>query len=337
VNTFTINNWQRIVAAVVTVTTISFTNAASAQLRGGGDSFAEPLYQRYSREYERQTGEKFKYTIIGSGGGIRLFINKSIDLGATNLIPTPIDQNQMEDGLLMVPTGGSAVAIVYNLQDVSTDVKLSRENLAQIFTGKISNWKQINPSFPNKKIQVVVCADNCGTSFILSKYLQKITGGKIAASRKPNWGFNVFSAFPEDSRIAGEVRRIDGAIGYVQRNFALANNLSIASIENQTGRYVQPTLEETQKALVNVKFKEDFTTEDVNDPQDGYPLVSLTWLLVNKQYPNPDILKATKNLLNWILTNGQEFNEELDYTKIPEDVAKKVKETVNNELRLRPF
>jgi phosphate transport system substrate-binding protein len=337
--TFPINNWQKMLTATLTITTISFsTNAAWAQLlRGAGDSFAEPLYQRYSQEYEQQTGEKFKYTTIGSGGGIRLFMKKSIDLGGSSLIPTPIEQNQMEDGLLMVPTGGGALAIVYNLQNLIREVKLSREQLAQIFTGKINNWQQINPSFPNQKIQVIVGSDNSATSFILTKYLNQITGGKIPASRNPDWGFKVFSAFPGDSGIAGEVRRIDGAIGYVQTNFAVANNLSIASIENKTGRYVKPTLAETKKALGNVKFNDDFTTEDIKDPEDGYPLVSLTWLLVYKKYLNPDTLKATKNLLLWILTKGQAFNEELEYTKIPENVTPKVIESVNNELKLLPY
>ncbi|XWK90152.1 MAG: phosphate ABC transporter substrate-binding protein PstS [Phormidium sp.] len=334
----TINNWQKKLTATLTITTISLTsNAVWAQLRGGGDSFAEPLYQRYSKEYEQQTGERFKYTTIGSGGGIRLFARKSIDFGGSSLIPTPIEQNQMEDGLLMVPTGGGALAIVYNLQNVTKQVKLSREQLAKIFTGQINNWQQIDSSFPNQRIQVVVCSGNCATSFILSKYLNKITKGKIPASRNPNWGFQVYSAFPEDSGIAGEVRRIDGAIGYVQSSFATANNLSVASIENQKGRYVQPTLAETKKALANVKFNEDFTTEDIQDPEEGYPLVSLTWLLVSKKYLNPDTMKATQNLLTWILTKGQEFNEQLEYTRIPEDVAQRAIEAVKTQMSIRPY
>jgi len=337
--TFTISNWQKILTATLTITTIYLTNnAAWAQLlRGAGDSFAEPLYQRYSREYEQQTGEKFKYTTIGSGGGIRLFMKKSIDFGGSSLIPTPIEQNQMEDGLLMVPTGGGALAIVYNLQNVTREVKLSRAQLAKIFTGQLTNWQEINSTFPNQKIQVIVCSDNCATSFILTKYLNKITGGKVPASRNPEWEFKAFASFPEDSGIAGEVRRIDGAIGYVQSNFAVANNLSIASIENQKGRYVQPTLAETKKALANVKFNDDFTTEDIKDPESGYPLVSLTWLLVYKKYLNPDTLKATQNLLIWILTKGQTFNEQLEYTRIPEDVTQKAIEAVNNQLTIQPY
>lgn len=334
--TFTISNWQRIVAATLTATTIAFTNnAAWAQLlKGAGASFSQPLYQRYSAEYERETGLKFQYTAVGSGGGIRLFANQTVDFGGTTLIPTPIEQNQMKDGLLMVPTGGGAIAIVYNLEDVTADVKLSRQQLAQIFTGQISNWNQVDSRFPNKKIQVVVQSDS-GTTLTLTRYLRKITGGKIEATREPNWGFRVFAALPQDSAVAAEVRRIDGAIGYVQTNFARQNNLPTARIENRAGRYVTPTLAETEKALANIKFNDDFTTEDIDDPENGYPLVSLSWLLFPEKYPNEALVQANKNLLIWILTKGQNFNRELEYTKLPEDVAQKVIETANNQFRVR--
>jgi phosphate transport system substrate-binding protein len=243
----------------------------------------------------------------------------------------------MKDGVLMVPTGGGSIAIVYNLQNVITDVKLSRDKLAKIFTGQITNWQQINPRFPNKDIKVVVCSGSCSTSFILTKYLRKITQGKITASRQPNWEFKVYATFPQDSGIVGEVRRIDGAIGYVSTNIALKNNLSIASIENTNMRYVQPTLEETKKALASIKFNDDFTIENIDNFQDGYPLVSLTWLMVYQRYLRQDMLEANKKLLTWILTNGQAFNENLGYTKIPEDVTSKIIENVNYQLRVTTY
>jgi phosphate transport system substrate-binding protein len=338
VKTFTIVHWQTVFAALSLTTITLTTNPAAAQvLRGTGDSFAAPLYQGYSKEYERQTGEKFRYTVVGSAGGIRLFANKSVDFAGTSLIPTPIEQNQFKAGLLMIPTGGGAIAIIYNLQDVSAEVQLSRDTLAKIFTGQISNWQQVNPRFPNKKIQVVVNSQSSGTNFTLTKYLRKITGGKIEASRNPNWGFQVFSAFDEDSSIAGEVVRVDGAIGYVQTSFAHQRDLRIAQIENRARRYVKPTLKETEKALAKIKFNDDFTTEDIIDPEDGYPLVSLSWLLFSKEYANQDILEKNRKLVTWILTQGQELNQQSEYTKIPKDVANKIMETAKSEMRVRPF
>jgi len=167
--------------------------------------------------------------------------------------------------------------------------------------------------------------------------LNKISGGKIEASREPDWGFDIFAARPQDSGVAAEVRRIDGAIGYVQSGVAQRNNLPVARLENQAGRYVKPTLDETKKALENVTFNDDFTTDNINDPEEGYPLVSLTWLLIYKRYSNQTQVLETQDVLRWIMTRGQEFNQELEYTRIPEDVAQKVIETVNTELKVRPY
>ena len=332
-------NWSKFLAVGLTATIIPFTTSAvyAEVLKGFGASFPEPLYQRYSTEYEQETGKMFEYRAIGSGGGIRKFMERTVDFGATTLIPTPIEENQVEDGFLMVPTGGGAVAIVYNLKDVPTNIKLSREKLAKIFTGQIGNWKQVNPSLPNKEIQVIVRSDSSGATFVLTKYLNTISGGKIEASREPDWGFDIFSARPQDSGVAAEVQRIDGAIGYVQSGVAQRYNLPVARLENKAGDYVKPTLDETKKALANVTFNDNFTTDNINDPEEGYPLVSLTWLLVYKRYPNQTIVQDTQDLLRWIVTRGQEFNEELEYTRIPEDVAQKVIETVNTELKVRPY
>ena len=99
--TFTFRNWQAFIDTAIAATSITFNiNAESAQLlRGGGASIPQTLFERYQKEYEQETGQKFKYTVVGSGGGIRLFSNQSIDFGATTLIPTPIEQNQMDRGM----------------------------------------------------------------------------------------------------------------------------------------------------------------------------------------------------------------------------------------------
>jgi len=366
--TFWRNQYKQIIAAIVMATSIVFgINGADAQeiegqvieeavsqscknhsngsilssedtaIKGAGASFPQILYQRYRTEYESDKGVDFNYTSVGSGGGIRLFTNESINVGSSTLIPTPIERNQMEEGLLMIPTAGGSVAIVYNLQNVTNDIKISREKLAKIFTGEISNWSQVSPRLPNIEIQVVVRSDESGTSLILTKYLHEITGGEVIASRKPNWGADVFAARAQDSGVAAEVRRIDGAIGYVQTSFAAQSGLAIARLENQAGDFVRPNVEETQKALANIEFNEDLTTNSIDDPNEGYPLVSLTWLLIYEKYATEELLQSTQNLVCWILTDGQEFNEEEGYTKIPADIAKRAIEIINNKLKVRPY
>ena len=314
------------------------SNAVNAQsIKGAGASFPEILYERYRQEYQQTTGNNFKYSAIGSGGGIRFFINQNVDVGSSTLIPTPIEKSQMEDGLITIPTAGGAIAIVYNLQNVTQDLKLSRKQLAKIFTGEIGNWSQISPKLPNKKIQVVTRSDNSGTTFLLTRYLNQLSEGKMAASRKPDWGFELYAQKAQDSGVAGEVRRVDGAIGYVQASFAVENDLPMARIENLAGDFVRPTVAETKKALANIKFNEDFTLASSKEPEDGYPLVGLTWLLIYQKYPTETALKSTQEFITWVLTEGQEFNEDLEYTTIPEEVAQRAIDLVNNKLKVRPY
>ena len=334
------SSWSRkLVTAIVTATAFTLmplgVNAQSIRVKGS--SFPEILYERYQSEYQQDTGVNLRYRALGSGRGIRLFISQLTDMGSSTLIPTPIEQAQMRDGLVMVPTAGGAIAIVYNLQNVSGKVKLSREQLVGIFTGDIGNWSQIHPRLPNRQINVVTRSDNSGTTFLLTKYLNKLSGGLIKASRQPDWGFELYAQRPQDSGVAAEVRRIDGAIGYVQSAFATQNDLPVAELENRSGRYVKPTVEETKKALANVQFNEDFTLDRFEEPEDGYPLVGLTWLLMYQKYESETALQSAQNFVNWVLTKGQEFNEEEEYSRIPEETAVKVREFINNQLKVRPY
>lgn len=345
---FLSEKWERQILAITTtaiarlgLSLIAFTFASDAvnaqSIKGAGASFPATLYERYREEYQKETGIDFKYSSIGSGGGIRFFINQRVDVGSSTLIPTPIEKSQMEDGLVTIPTAGGAIAIVYNLQNVSTDIKLSRKQLTKIFTGEIGNWSQVSSRLPNKKIQVVTRSDNSGTTFLLTRYLNQVSEGKIAASRKPNWGFELYAQRAQDSGVAGEVRRIDGAIGYVQASFAVENDLPMARLENLAGDYVRPSVEETDKALANIKFNEDFTLTSSKEPEDGYPLVGLTWLLLYQKYPSEASLKSTQDFITWVLTKGQEFNEDVEYTTIPEEITQKAIDLVNNDLKVRPY
>ncbi len=327
-----------IAATVLTTTTTLIPNLVNAQsIKGAGASFPQILYDRYRQEYQKDTGNNFKYSAIGSGGGIRFFINKNVDVGSSTLIPTPIEKSQMEDGLFTIPTAGGAIAIVYNLQNVTTDIKLSRQQLTKIFTGEIGNWSQISPRLPNKKIQVITRSDNSGTTFLLTRYLNKVSEGKIKASRQPDWGFGLYAQKAQDSGVAGEVRRVDGAIGYVQASFAVENDLPMARIENLAGDYVRPTVEETKKALASIKFNEDFTIANFSEIENGYPLVGLTWLLVYQKYKNETALKSTQEFITWVLTKGQEFNEDLEYTQIPQEIGQKAIDLINKQLKVRPY
>ena len=124
-----------------------------------------------------------------------------------------------------------------------------------------------------------------------------------------------------------------GAIGYVQDTYARQNKLQTAFIQNKAGRFVDPSLAEAEKALAGETFPADFRLVEGN-PNDGYPIVGLTWLLIYKQYP-PAKAEAIKKMVNWVMTTGQGINKQLEYTTIPSATAQKVVQTVNQTVVAR--
>lgn len=332
---FSINTLRNTLTFSAVTVAISFGVAGEGiaqSLNGAGASFPAPLYQRYFAEYKKATGVTVNYNSVGSGAGIRQFIGETVDFGASDVPPSSSEKGQMKRGVLLVPTAGGAVAVVYNLSGVS-NVQISRDALGKIFSGQITNWNQVSSGLPNKPIRVVVRADGSGTTEIFTSHLSAISSifrSKIGASKEPNWGFQVLKG-PKNDGVAALVKQTDGAIGYVQDTYARQNegaNLKTAKIQNKAGRYVDPSLAEANKALASAKFNTDFTAE-VSDPGDGYPIVGMTWLLLYNDYKDDTKAAAVKKLVNWILTSGQQINDDLEFTKLPASVAQKAKDAVN--------
>jgi phosphate transport system substrate-binding protein len=315
------------VSFVATGVLVVTTGDAFAQkLNGAGATFPAPLYQRYFSDYQKQTGVTVNYNAVGSGAGIRQFIAGTVDFGASDAAPSSSEKGQMKNGLILVPTAGGAVAVVYNLAGVN-NVQLTRDELGKIFSGQITNWNQVDSKLPNKPIKVVVRADGSGTTEVFTSALSAISPtfkSRVGTSKEPNWGFTVLKG-PKNDGVAALVKQNDGAIGYVQDTFARKNEgatLRTAKVQNKAGKFVEPSLAEANNAMRGITFNPDFTA-NVDDPAQGYPIVGITWLLVKTDYGDAKKAAEIKKLVKWILTTGQSINNQLEYTRIPPVVAQR--------------
>jgi phosphate transport system substrate-binding protein len=243
-------------AIAVAVSLGAAGQAIAGSLSGAGATFPAPLYQRYFSEYQKATGTTVNYNAVGSGAGIRQFIGGTVDFGATDVPPSASEKGQMKNGVLLVPTAGGAVAVVYNLPG-SKGVKISRQMLPKIFSGEITNWKQVDKSLPDKPIRVVVRADGSGTTEIFTSHLAAASPAfksKVGASKEPNWGFQVLKG-PKNDGVAALVKQTEGAIGYVQDTYARKNEgptMQTAKIQNKAGQFVEPSLKEANNAIAEV-------------------------------------------------------------------------------------
>jgi phosphate transport system substrate-binding protein len=328
------SNFARIgTVAAVTVSVFGSQLVAMAEttLSGAGATFPQPLYEKYAREIRKSLPDlKINYQGIGSGGGIKQTIAGTVDFGASDAAMTDAEMAKVKGGVILVPTAGGAVSVAYNLPGVK-NLKLSNAVLAGIFTGKIDNWNDAqiakdNPGakLPSTAIKQAVRADSSGTSFIFTNHISSVSPefkSAVGPSKEPRWPSS-FLKGKGNPGVAGLLKQTPGSIGYVEYDFALKNGLSSALVQNGSGKFVAPNLKTANQALSDVVFPENFRVFDVNSPQ-GYPIVGLTWLLIPKQQRNPEKAKAVKAMVKWILTEGQQLNDNLNYTSIPSAVAQR--------------
>jgi phosphate transport system substrate-binding protein len=314
-------------------------SAAQAQkLTGAGASFPYPIYSKWFGEYSgAHPGVEINYQSIGSGGGIRQVTSGLVDFGASDMPMTDDMLASSKVKLVHLPTVLGAVVPVYNVPGVS-DIRFSGDVLADIYIGRISNWNdgriaKDNPGvkLPDQKIIVVHRSDASGTSFIFTDYLSKVSSDWANGPGKgtsPGWPVGVGGKGNEG--VAGLVRQMPGAIGYVELIYALQNHIAFGSIKNASGNWVKASIEGVTDAAATIKsMPADYRVSITNAPgANAYPISSFTYLLIPETGSNEANRKVLKDLLSWILKSGESEVSSLSYAPLPEALAQKELNTV---------
>lgn len=309
-------------------------------LNGAGATFPNPMYSKWFSEYHKiHSDVQVNYQPIGSGGGIRQVTAGTVDFGASDM---PMTDKQLQEAkalnILNIPTVLGAVVPAYNIPGVTGEVKFTPDALAGIFLGKISKWNDkaitsANPgvNFPDKEIIVVHRSDGSGTTFIWTDYLSKISPewkGQVGADTSVKWPVGLGQKGNEG--VAGSLRQMSGAIGYVELIYAIQNNIPYGSVRNATGAFIKASLEGVTAAAASApKMPADFRVSITNAPgKDAYPISSFTWLLIPAQSKDAAKGKIIADFLNWMVTDGQKMTSALAYAPLPDNVAAKVKDAI---------
>lgn len=304
-------------------------------LIGAGATFPYPLYSKMFYNYHQKTGIKVNYQSVGSGAGIQQIQNKIVDFGASDAPMSDKEMKQSPGYIVHIPTCLGAVVITYNLPGKPT-LKFTPEVLADIFLGKITKWNDskiasINPNvkLPSLPISVIHRSDGSGTTYIFSDYLTKISSdweSKVGKGKSLKWPIGLGAKGNEG--VSGFVKQTPGSIGYVELAYAFQNKMPKASLQNASGNFIAPTLASISAAADIDNMPKDLRVSITNtSAPEGYPISSFSYILVyqNQSYDNRTQAKAqaTINLIDWMIHEGQEFNESLKYGKLPEKVVKK--------------
>jgi phosphate transport system substrate-binding protein len=322
-------------AALALVGTGLFVQKASAQqISGAGATFPAPLYQRWSVEFNKiQPTVKVNYQSVGSGAGVKNFIQGVVDFGASDAAMNDQEIAKVPQGAVLLPATAGEIVFAYNLPGVN-DIKLSREVMAGIYLGTVTHWNdpaivKENPTLtlPNLAIQVAYRSDGSGTTYVFTQHLSAISpkfNDEIGTDKSVTFPAGVGGKGNEG--VTALIKQSPGTIGYVEYGYAKDNGLSMAMLQNKSGNFIAPNIASGRETLANVKLPENLRVWPV-DPEGAqdYPIVSFTWLLCYKKYADEGKLKALKDFINWSLVEGQKFSEELGYIPLPESVVEKSK------------
>ena len=324
-----------------------FSTISLSQINGSGSTLVRLLYEEMFRHYELLTEVKVNYIAIGSGEGVQEFLEQSLDFAATDMFLTNIQQAQVAitepsgvpNTVLHIPIAITAVVLAYNFEPFQEipELTLNGDVLAKIFLGEVRFWNDeaivaLNPSkeLPNLPIFVVHRNDVSGTTSIFVDYLSKVSerwaqemgSGPLGVV---NWP--VGSSENSNINSAEMIRQIPGAIGYIALSEAKQAKLDFAQLQNAAGNIVSPTIE-ALTAAAEVEIPDNLRVSITNTAQEqSWPITGLTWLLLyqDQNYAGRALYQAeqVKSLVNWMLTDGQNLNKNLDYAPVTQEIQTK--------------
>jgi phosphate transport system substrate-binding protein len=316
----------------------SWSASAATQLQGAGATFPAPLYQRWIAEYTKTNPDvQINYQGIGSGAGIKQFTQNLVSFGASDAAMTDKEIAAVKQGVVLIPATAGSIVLAYNLPDVDT-LKLSRETYVGIFLGKIKKWNdpaitKTNEGVKLPDLSITACerSDGSGTNFVFTKHLSAISpefNDKVGFGTSVTWPVGV--AGKGNDGVTALIKQNRGAIGYVEYGYAIHNKLPFAALQNKAGEFVTATTASGAATLATTQFPPNLLRAWPSDPdcKDCYPIATFTWLLLYKKYDNAAIGEAVKKFVNWGLTDGQQFSEQLGYIPLPKEIADKTLEAL---------
>jgi len=317
----------------------SIASAGALLVNGAGATFPNPIYSKWFDEYHKKNGDiEINYQSVGSGAGIKQVTDGTVDFGASD---GPMNDDQLKAfqekhgfGILHFPTVLGADVPTYNIPGVTATLNFTPETLAGIFLGKITKWNDPaivatnkGVTLPGNDIVVVHRSDGSGTTYIWTDYLSKVSQewkDKVGKGTSVNWPVGLGGKGNEG--VTGQIKNAPNSIGYVELIYAVSNNIPYGTVKNSSGVFVKADLAGVSAAAAAVAkaMPDDFRVSITNPPgKTAYPIASFTWLLIPEKFSDSAKRDAIKGFVKWMLTDGQNYAEQLSYAKLPKEVIAK--------------
>jgi phosphate transport system substrate-binding protein len=341
----------------------------SVTINGAGATFPSPLIDTWRVEYQSvNPNVNINYQSIGSGGGVRQFTERTVDFGASDAPLTEEETQNLPSTPVHIPETIGSVVAAYNIPGIDKGLKLTGPVLADIFAGKIVRWDdprivELNPGIPlpSADILTVHRSDGSGTTFIWTSYLSQVSpewNQTIGAGKSVQWTVGLGASGNEG--VSNTILSTPNSIGYVELTYALTTDMDYASLMNNAGNFVEPTVASTQATVQNAIVMngtgtgnntisstsgsaislpggdQSWTHVSLLDAPgaDSYPIASFSYLLLYKELStNLDSLEKAQALtqfINWAITGGQQFSSPLHYVPLPDSVVQHNQQTLRS-------
>ncbi|PHS59047.1 MAG: phosphate ABC transporter substrate-binding protein PstS [Sulfurimonas sp.] len=320
-------------AALVVSATISSSFAAD-KINGAGASFPAPLYYGWAYVYKKDTQNRVNYQSIGSGGGIKQITKRIVDFGASD---KPLNSNKLQKAkLFQFPAVIGSIVVALNVSGIAdSKLKLSNENVADIFSGKISKWNDAKIAkdnsglnLPNQKIVVVHRSDGSGTTYNFTYYLSgssKSWKENYGTGKAVDWAVGIGGKGNEG--VANLVKQTPNSIGYIENTYKEKNHLSAAVLQTASGKWVVANDENFKAAAKYASWSKENNFYAMLSLQPGdtsYPIVAATFILLPKEK-----VKMNKKIIKFYeysFKNGDKQAKKLGYIPLPEDTKNMIRE-----------
>jgi phosphate transport system substrate-binding protein len=314
------------------------SSSGRLSVTGAGSSFAAPIFTAWMKTYGAEHPELgLSYESVGSSEGVARFVTGKVDIGATDAPIKDADRAKAAERAgrapHQIPVTGGMIAVTYNVPAIGRTLNLPRDVYADIFLGRITRWDDpriaaANPGtpLPAKLIQVVARQDGSGTTFAFTNHLAAISADWAAGpgvGNKIDWPGGAMLVRGNEG-VSQRVKLTEGSIGYVEAGFARRLNLPMAWLENRAGGLVLPQAETGSRALAGGS---DAVPDDlaitITDPEGSrsYPIVTFTWALLDHDYNDPAKTQAVRDLVRWMLVDGQQQAADMGYVPLPQNLV----------------
>jgi len=274
---------------------------AAPEVKIDGSSTVYPVTEAVAEEFQKSKKGAIRVTvgISGTGGGFKKFCRGETDISNAS---RPILAQEMEAcraagiDYIELPIAFDALAVVINPQNTWADV-LTIDDLKKMWEpaaqGKITNWKQVRPEWPDAKLSLYGAGADSGTF----DYFTEAVVGKAKSSRGD------FTASEDDNILVQGVSGDKYALGFFGFAYVHENpgKVKAAKIVNpKTGKAVEPSMDH----VVDGSYQ---------------PLSRPLFIYVNrKAAERPEV----KEFVEFYIVNVASLAREVGYTPLPDPAYK---------------